>query len=142
MREDSGAAIRVPISIAHELMPEGGAEMNTMTAMTDLESISSAPFACGAPSAVRLSAPSIVISLDSAFGMDAYAAAPVVDGRVFPCAPVVTQKRTEVGVATAVSTKSSFSSKRCLVTHATNPANSVVKTWPLRPSGICGAPPG
>ena len=122
--------------------------MNTMTDLTDLtdmtamESTSSAPFVWAAPSAVRRSGMSIVISLDSAFGMDAYAAAPVVDGRVLPCAPVVTQQRTAGGEATVVSTKSSFSSKRCLVTHASNPANPVVKTWPLRPSGICGARPG
>ena len=121
--------------------------MNTMTDLTALTALTALQRTLSAPSAfvtspfVPVGASSMAISPDSAFGMGAYAAADAFDGRVLPCAPVVTQKRTEAGVAVP-STHSSFSSKRCLATHATNPTNPVVKTWPLRPSGICGAPPG
>jgi hypothetical protein len=116
--------------------------MNTMTQMTDLQSTNalSAPlgraslFASGALGGSNAVA-SFVISQDSACAMGAYAAAHVLDGRAFPCSPVVVNKRTENGTVVLVSDK-----RR--VSNATTPANPAVKTWPLRPSGICGAPPG
>lgn len=119
-----------------------------MNTMTDVELTFSALSAFLAGPVVRVGAASSLIPQDSAFGMGAYAANGVIDGRVLPCAPVVTKKRTEAGVAAVSPTNESFSSKRCLATHAMrathaiNAANPVVTAWPLRPSGICGAPPG
>jgi hypothetical protein len=119
--------------------------MKTMTQMTDLQSTTalSAPLggaallasgAFGGSNAVA----SFVISQDSARAMGAYAAAHVIDGRALPCSPVVVNKRTENGTVVLVSDK-----RRAMnATTSGNPANPAVKTWLLRPSGICGAPPG
>lgn len=110
--------------------------MNTMTNTTHQSQIDlSAPLAPTAClGSFAFAAPSFVISQDSACVMGAYAAAHVIDGRAFPCSPVVVNNRTENGTVVLVSDKRRAS-------FATTPANPAVKTWPLRPSGICGAPP-